>query len=61
MARRIEIEIDDTGSKRLQKKPGKEIKRILRLIGDQVSHGDTTRPVVDSAGVTVGSWRLTDG
>jgi hypothetical protein len=60
--RTIIIEIDDTASpKDLQSKPEKGLKRILRLIGDQVAWGDTSRPVVDRQGNTVGQWTLTEG
>lgn len=58
MKRIITIEVDDSTSKRLQKNPDKQLKRIMKLIGDQLSWGDDTRPVQDDKGVTVGRWSL---
>jgi hypothetical protein len=58
----IVIEIDDTNSPRdLLKRPEKGLKRIFRLIADQVAWGDESRPVVDKDGNTVGQWKLTKG
>jgi hypothetical protein len=58
--RTIVIEINDTASpKDLQSKPEKGLKRILRLIADQVAWGDESRPIVDKQGNTVGRWTLT--
>lgn len=59
MRRRIIIEIDDAASpKDLQAKPSKGLKRIIRLIADQVAWGDKSRPVVDRQGNAVGEWTL---
>ena len=61
MKRTLVIEIDDTQSPNdLQKKPEKALKRIMRLIGDQLAWGDKSRPVVDKQGNTVGQWTLTE-
>jgi hypothetical protein len=59
--RRIVIEFDDTNSpKDLLKNPGRAIKRIVRLVADQLAWGDQSRPVVDKQGNTVGQWTLTE-
>lgn len=61
MKRTIVIEIDDSASpKDLQRKPEKALKRIVRLIADQLAWGDKSRPVVDKQGNTVGQWTLTE-
>lgn len=60
MQRKIVIEVDDANSpKDLQKKPHRGLKRILRLIADQVYWGDESRPITDRQGNTVGRWWLT--
>lgn len=53
------IEVDDVSSKRLKKNPLRELRRIVRLAGDQVGWGDESRPVVDKDDIEVGTWKLT--
>lgn len=55
----ILIEVDDAKSPRLRKKPEKELRRIVRLAGDQAGWGDESRPVTDRDDNEVGTWKLT--
>lgn len=56
----LTIEIDDAGSPRLQKNRKREMRRIMRIIADQIQWGDRTRPITDRDDVTVGAWRLAE-
>jgi hypothetical protein len=58
MKRIITIEVDDANSKSLQNKPDKALKRIVRLVADQVAWGDESRPVQDKEGNEVGVWKM---
>lgn len=61
MKRTITIVVDDTNSPRdLQRKPEKGLKRIVRMVADQLTWGDKSRDVVDKQGTVVGSWTLTE-
>lgn len=53
------IDVDDANSKRLKKNPLRELRRIVRLAGDQAGWGDESRPVVDKDDIEVGTWKLT--
>jgi hypothetical protein len=59
MKRTITIVVDDANSRRLQEKPDKTLRSLVRAVADQVSWGDSGRPLVDRDDVTVGEWTLT--
>jgi len=59
MQHTITIVVDDSLGRRLKSKPGKTLRALIRTVADQVSWGDSGRPLVDRDNVAVGSWTLT--